>query len=133
MILSFRLKDLFEFIVNDVFLNFSKPKICRIDIPVVLSFFLFSCLEITMRLEVHEPDIFGLNHVDSGVNGLLSAILIFVSTEPILEFLIFSLFRNVIVSIDGLSERLSFHKKGEYFLKDLYLDSLRSFLNLLTP
>ena len=65
VILSFRFKNLFDFIVNNIFLNFAKPKIGRINIPVVLPFLLFSSLKISMRLEVHKPDIFWLKHVNS--------------------------------------------------------------------
>jgi hypothetical protein len=65
VILSFRLKNLLDFIVNNIFLNLAKPKISRINIPVVLPFLLFSSLKISMGLEVHKPDIFRLKHVNS--------------------------------------------------------------------
>ncbi len=65
LILPFRLKNLFDFIVDNIFLDFTEPKISRIDIPVILPFLLFPGLKIAMRLEVHKSDIFGLKHVNS--------------------------------------------------------------------
>ena len=92
MVLSFRFKNLLHFVVDDVFLNFTKPEVSGVNIPVVFSFLLFSSLEIAVGLEVHEPDVFGFEHVDSGVNGLLGSILVLFSAKTILEILVFGLF-----------------------------------------
>ena len=111
MILSFGLKNLLNFVMEDVFLNFTKPKVSGVNIPVVVSFFLFSGLEIAMRLKIHESYIFRFKHIDSGINGLLCSTLVLFGTETVLEFLVFSLLWQVIISIDGLAERFSDYVK----------------------
>ncbi len=101
MILSFGFKNLLNFVVDDIFLDFTEPEISGIDIPIVFSFLLFSGLEIAVGLEIHESDVFGFEHVDSGVNGLLGSILVLFSAETVLKFLVFGLFGQVIASING--------------------------------
>lgn len=99
--------DLFDLIMNNVFLNFSKPKITRIDIPVVLSFFLFSWIIVTMWFQVHLFNFLLFEHIYPWVNCLFCSKLIFLALKAKLKLLLFCLIRQVVISVNSFSQWLS--------------------------
>lgn len=96
-----------DFIMNNIFLYFSESKVIWVNFPFIISFFLFTCIKISMRSQVKFSDIFSLKHIDSRINCLFCSINIFLSWKSVFKLLNMSLLRKVIVSINCLTQRLS--------------------------
>lgn len=106
LVLSFRLHDLLNFIVNNIFLHSTEPEISGIDFPVVVSLLLFSSFKILMGLEIHLPYLFTFGHVDSWINCIFSSMFILFSFKSIFKLLSFGHVRQVVISIKSLAEWL---------------------------
>lgn len=63
LIAGLRSHDLFDFVVNGVFLDFTEPEIRWINRPVIGSLFLLSRIIIFVRFEIHSSDLLCFWHV----------------------------------------------------------------------
>lgn len=113
--LTLRWQYLIDLIINNIFLYFTESEICWINFPVIISIFLFTSIEISMRSQVQFSDIFRLKHIDSWINSLLGSINIFLSLKSIFELLSLCFLRKIIVSINCLTQWLSTLKKYVLF------------------
>lgn len=93
--------------MNNIFLYFTKSKIRWINIPIILSIFLFTCIIILMRFQIHLSNLWFFKHIYTRINCLFCTILIFLSLQSKFKILIFSWLWEIIVSINSLSQRLS--------------------------
>lgn len=107
LVLSLRWHDLIHFIINNVLFDFTESKVSRINFPLIVSIFLFTCIKLPMRSKIKFPYILILKHIDSWVNGLFGSINIFFSRKSIFKLLILCFLRKIIVSTNRLTQWLT--------------------------
>lgn len=107
--------------MNNIFLYFTKSKIRWINIPIILSIFLFTCIIILMRFQIHLSNLWFFKHIYTRINRLFCTILIFLSLQSKFKILIFSWLWEIIVSINSLSQRLSKFYLSKYLLLQWFI------------
>ena len=96
-------QNLFDFIMDDIFGNFSKPKVSGIQIPIIRPLLLLSGVVVKMRFQIHFPDTLIFRHVLSRIDGFLDIVLILFCGKSVLKCLILGLFWHLIFSVDGVA------------------------------